>query len=159
MLSVAAIIGVFAVRKLNKTGIDLIKEFEGFSSTVYLDKAGLPTIGYGHLIKEGETFTEITMQQAEEILKRDVLEAENTVNRLVKVKLTQNMFNSLTSFVFNVGSGAFASSTLLRKLNTGDVEGAAGELLRWKYVTVNGQKKESNGLLARRETEQRLFLS
>jgi len=84
-----------------------------------------------------------------------VLEAEDAVNRLVKVELTQNQFDMLVSFVFNVGEGQFKRSTLLRLLNQGDYEGAANELPKWKFD--NG--KMIQGLLNRRLEEQKIFLA
>ena len=146
---------LMAYRSLNKTGLDLIKESEALRLDVYLDQAGLPTIGYGHLIKSGEVFTTIT----EELLRDDVATAENLVNQLVTVELTQNMFNALVSLVFNIGSGNFASSTLLRKLNAGDYEGAQNEFPRWNKITINGVLVVSNGLVARRGREASEFLA
>ncbi len=157
LLSLFGIAVLVLTMRLNKTGIDLIKESESLRLEPYYDQAGRLTIGYGHLIEPGESFGSITEAEAEALLIDDVRTAENTVNQLVGVPLNQTQFNALVSFVFNVGAGAFAASTLLRKLNQGDYEGARQEFKRWKYVTIAGVKTVSNGLLARREREAQEF--
>lgn len=148
---------------ISDTGLSLIKKHEGYSSTVYKDQAGLDTIGYGHLIVAGEKFTEISHIEAEQLLRRDVRHAERTVNNFVNVYLTQNMFDSLVSFVFNVGSTAFINSTLLKVLNAGEYEKVGEQLLRWNKITIteNGDriKKVSSGLANRRQYESEVFYS
>ena len=116
-------------RKTATKGIDLIKEFEGCRLTAYKCPAGVWTIGFGHtgtvdgkLIGKGMT---ITAAKATELLKKDLAEFEAAVNGCVTVPITQNMFDALVSFSFNVGAGALRRSTLLRKLNAKDYEGAA----------------------------------
>jgi lysozyme len=135
--------------------LSLIKKHEGLRLEAYLPTPNdVWTIGYGHThtTKKGQKITEA---QAEELLRRDIAWAEEAVNKLVVVPLTQNQFDALVSFVFNVGVGAFSKSTLLRLLNAKDYEGAANQFLRW-----NKQKgKVLNGLTKRREEERKLFLS
>ena len=116
--------------KTSQKGIDLIKEFEGTVLKVYKDAVGLPTIGIGHLIKKGEVFTTLTQQQAEELLAKDLKQFEEGVSTSVKVALTQNQFDALVSFAFNLGIGNLNSSTLLKKLNVGDIQGAADQFPR-----------------------------
>ena len=102
--------------KLSAEGLDLTKKSEGFRDRVYRDVAGLPTIGYGHLIKPTESFPDgIAEPQAAAILASDVQEAEQAVARLVKVALTQGQLDALVDFCFNLGAGRLASSTLLRE--------------------------------------------
>lgn len=139
--------------KLAQPGLDLIKRSEELRLKAYLDTGGVPTIGWGHTrgVRMGDTCTE---GQAETYLREDTAEAVGAVNRLVKVPLTQNQFDALVSFTFNVGEGAMASSTLLRKLNAGDYRGAADQLERW--VFDNGRKL--GGLVTRRAAERELFL-
>jgi GH24 family phage-related lysozyme (muramidase) len=135
--------------------IDIIKKHEGLRLEAYLPTPNdVWTIGYGHThtTKQG---MKITAGQAESLLRKDITWVEKAVNKLVVVPLTQNQFDALASFVFNVGEGAFSSSTLLRLLNSGDYEGAANQFLRW-----NKQKgRVLNGLTKRREEERKLFLS
>lgn len=134
---------------------DLIKQFEGFSATPYKDSAGKWTIGFGHLIKNNETFGTISQAQAEELLAKDTSGAQSTINNLVTVPLNANQRAALVSFVYNIGSGNFANSTMLRLLNSGDYAGAAKEFERWIYAggVVN------SGLVSRRAKEKRLFQS
>lgn len=139
--------------RVSHEGIALIKRFEGFSPTVYLDVAGMPTIGFGHLVKSGENFVRISEAEAELLLKRDITVAEKAVMRLIHVKLTQQQFDALVSFTFNLGAGALQRSTLRTKLNREEYDEISKEFLRW--VWAGG--KSSAGLLRRRQAEARLF--
>jgi lysozyme len=137
-------------------GLQLIKQQEGFRSRTYLDVAGFPTIGYGHrLIHPGSFPDGIDEAQASEILAADVRDAEQAVERLVKVPLTQGQFDALVDFCFNLGSGRLASSTLLKVLNGGRYADAAEQLLRWDQAGG----KECPPLKARREAELALWQS
>ncbi|PQK86771.1 lysozyme [Pantoea ananatis] len=135
-------------------GMDLIKRFEGLKLEAYRDSVGIPTIGYGHTsgVKMGDV---ITCEQADKYLREDLLLAELTINTNVKVKLTQNQFDALASFVFNLGSGNFVKSTLLKKLNAGDFAAAADEFGKW----VNAGGKKLAGLVKRRAAEREVFIS
>ncbi|WFY32773.1 lysozyme [Citrobacter braakii] len=146
----------------SEKGIKNIKDFEGCSLTAYPDPGtgGAPwTIGYGWThpvdgkpIKPGMT---IKQETADRLLKTGLVSYENDVLKMTKVKLTQGQFDALVSFAYNVGSRALSTSTLLRKLNDGDVKGAADEFLRWNKAGG----KVLNGLTRRREAERALFLS
>lgn len=138
-------------------GLEAIKRHEAFAPTPYQDQAGHWTIGYGHKIKAGESFTAITEGGALELLAADVRVAEDAVNSVVKVPLTQAQFDALVSFAFNVGAAAFRDSTLAKRLNAGEYDAVPSELARWKYVTVNGTKVESAGLMSRRAAEGQAF--
>jgi lysozyme len=140
--------------QLSAEGLDLIKKSEGFRDRVYLDLAGFPTIGYGHLIKPRESFPNgITEPQAAAILTTDVQDAEQAVARLVKVALTQGQFDALVDFCFNLGAGRLASSTLLRQLNVSHYQAAGEQLLAWDHA---GGAVVA-GLKARREAELKLW--
>ena len=141
------------MRHITQYGIDLIKRFEGFSSTVYICPAGYPTIGYGHLVRSGESFNEISETEAEELLRKDVESAERAVLRLVNVPLTDGQFDALVSFTFNLGSGAFQRSTLRRKVNRQVHAEVPAQLMRW--VWAGGRKL--NGLHKRRSAESILY--
>jgi lysozyme len=143
--------------KLNQAGIDLIKVFEGLELKPYQDVAGLWTIGYGHLIKPGEHFTEITKEQAEDLLRMDLGEVTPDVKECVKSVINDNQFSALVCFAYNVGSNALKTSTLLKKLNAGNIEGAEQEFLRWNKARVNGELIPVSGLTRRREAEAKLF--
>ena len=114
---------------LSAAGLQLLKKSEGFRDRTYLDVAGLPTIGYGHRLVHPECYPGgITQTQAEVILLWDVREAEQAVERLVKVPLSQGQFDALVDFTFNLGSGRLAGSTLLQNLNAGKYDEAAGAI-------------------------------
>lgn len=135
--------------------LDIIKRHEGLRLEAYMPTPNdVPTIGYGHTkgVKMG---MRITNAQAEEYLKQDIAWAQDAVNSLVKVRLTQNQFDALVSFVFNVGASAFTKSTLLRMLNGGDYQGAADQFLRWDKQGG----KVLRGLTKRRAEERALFLA
>lgn len=147
--------------KISKNGLDLIKEFEGFSSNPYLCPAGVPTIGYGNTFYEDGTKVTlkdnpITEERASELL--EFIANKNFgrfVNITVKVPLNQNQFDSLVSFAYNLGNGNLKQSTLLRKLNSGDYEGTSNEFEKWN----KSGGKVLNGLIKRRLAEKELFLS
>ena len=139
---------------ISQQGIDFIKRHEGFSSLPYLCAAGKETIGYGHVIKQGEQFPcGLTEKQAEDILYDDLAEAEQCIFDNVIVDLLPNQFDALVSLIFNIGTKAFEKSTLLRMLNSEQFEEAGKQFLRWIYA--NG--KVVYGLQKRREKEKRLF--
>lgn len=143
-------------------GIALIKKSEGFRGNAYPDPAtgGKPyTIGCGTTVypsgmpvKLGDKVTE---QQADSYLRNDVKKFESAVSKAVKVKLTQGQFDALVSFTYNVGPANMDSSTLIKKLNAGDVKGAADEFPRWNKAAG----KVMAGLTTRRAAERALFLS
>lgn len=139
--------------KIGIDGLNLIKEFEGVRLQAYKCQADRWTIGYGHTTDVGPDDV-ITEAQAVFLLRQDVAESERAVNRYVHVPLTQNQFDALVSFVFNLGIGNFRTSTLLKKLNAGDYDGAAQEFGRW----IHAGGKALPGLVRRREAERVLFL-
>lgn len=139
----------------SKQGLALTENFESCRLTAYRDIKGVLTIGYGHTgsdVTEGLTWTQ---DQADMQLVCDTQSAVNTVNRLVTAPMTQGVFDSLVDFVFNVGSGNFAGSTLLKLLNSGDTESAAQQFERWDYAGG----VQIAGLLRRREAEANEFTS
>ena len=139
--------------RISSKGIDLIKSFEGLRLEAYLDSVNVPTIGYGHTrnVRLGQT---ITVEQAEAFLMEDIHEFELAIQRLVCIPLSQNQFDALVSFTFNVGIGNLKKSTLLKKLNTGDIAGAANEFNKWVYAG----KQKLKGLVKRRSKERLLFI-
>jgi len=147
---------------LSQAGVDLIKQFEGFRSKMYVCAAGKKTIGYGHVILRGDTIrntslmtANITKAEAEELLRKDAKIAEKAVKDNVKVNLTQGQYDALVSFIFNVGTANFKKSTLLKKLNVGNYTGAADEFPKWN----KGGGKVLPGLVTRRAAEKKLFES
>jgi lysozyme len=142
--------------QFSNAGMELLKQSEGFRSRVYLDAAGFPTIGYGHRLLNPDSFPNgIDEPQATNLLLCDVRDAEQAVARLVKVPLTQGQYDALVDFVYNLGSGRLASSTLLKFLNAGNYDAAVEQLLLWDHAG----NQEIAGLQARREAEAELWRS
>jgi len=143
----------------SKRGIELIERFEGFRSKPYLCSAGVPTIGigstrYANGLPVKLTDEPITKIEAYALLAQTITNFEEAINRYVKVPISQNKFDALVSFTYNVGAQALRTSTLLKKLNANDIIGAAHEFDKWSYA---GGKKVA-GLAQRRQSEKLLFL-
>lgn len=141
--------------KIDQVGIDFIKKAEGFSPKLY-DDVGHNAIGYGCDLSDEEAKQykgrEITEQEATALMLKRLEEFERYIDSCVKVTLTQNQFNALCSFCYNLGK-RLHTSTLLKKLNAGDYKGAAEEFLVWRLVN----KKPNEGVLNRRKAEKKLF--
>ena len=157
--AVKNMLGIPESMSVSNKGVDLICEFEGKRLVAYDDGVGVWTIGFGTIkypngvrVKKGDT---CTLEQAKEYMRHDLIEFEHTVNSSVKVPLNQNQFDALVSLAYNIGSNAFKSSTLVKKLNTGDYQGAADQFNMW----VNAGGKRMQGLVNRRDKEKLLFLS
>ena len=154
--------------QVSKLVVPLIKRFEGLGDgdkdvpglQPYVCPAGEPTLGWGSIYgldRERVTLSHraISEEEAEYLLDRDMRPAYLAVCRGVKIKLSPSALAALTSFTYNLGSGAFRSSTLRAKINRGDLEGASKEFGRW----VNSGGRKLRGLVIRREAERRLFLA
>lgn len=141
---------------LSAKGLALIKKHEGLRLKAYRCPAGVLTIGYGHTgpdVKEG---LEINQAKANCLLDSDVRFAVKKVNELVKKPITQNQFDALASFTFNLGSGNLAKSTLLKKVNADpEDKSIRGEFAKW----VNSAGKPLPGLVARRREEAELYFT
>lgn len=142
--------------KASENAYNLITAFEGFSSVPYVCPSGKLTIGWGHIIRDGEKFSiPLSDYEAALLLEKDVEKAEKAVNRLITIPLEQHEFDALVSFTFNVGVLALQRSTLRQKLNRDeDREEVADEFLKWVYA--GGRKLR--GLVRRRIAERNLFL-
>lgn len=152
----------FELREVYSTGVELTKVSEGFRSQLYNDAAGFCTIGYGHLVKKSgcdgtekpEFRNGISEPRGEEILVVDMNWAKYAVMDYVSAELTQGQYAALVDFVFNVGSGNFKQSTLLRKVNGEQHDQVPFQLRRW----VKAGGKVWPGLVTRREREIDLYL-
>ncbi|USE78818.1 lysozyme [Cupriavidus gilardii] len=133
--------------------VPLVAAFEGLRQTAYLDPVGIPTACFGATkgVRLGQVYTR---EQCDDLLAKDLLEANAGVDSCVHVPLTEGQRIALVSFTYNVGRGAFCGSTLVRKLNARDYVGACNELPRWVYA--KGVKLP--GLVNRREQERALCL-
>ena len=145
--------------KISSKGLELIKEFEGFSANAYLCQAKIPTIGYGNTFwQDGRK-----VRLGEQISKSKALELlEFVANKdfadkifpLIKVEVNQNQFDAMVSLAYNIGVGAFSNSTLLKRVNAKDFIGAGNEFLKWD----KSGGKPLLGLTRRRQREKELFL-
>ena len=147
--------------KISNNGTNLIKQFEGLSLKPYLDAVNVPTIGYGSTYyQDGKkvTLNDKPISQDEANLLLEYIANKDfgdKINTLVKVQLNQNQFDALVSFCYNLGIGNFKSSTLLKKINKGDFNGASEEFIKWNKAGG----KTLDGLKRRRQKEKELFLS
>lgn len=149
-------------QSISTKGIKFIQSFEGLSLKAYDDGVGVWTIGWGTILKPNNQKVRkgdvITLAQAEEYFMHDLSQFEVAVKEAVKVKLSQNQYDAIVSFTYNVGIGALKSSTALKKLNAGDYNGFAQGILSWNKGRVNGKLVEIKGLTRRRNSEKELFL-
>ena len=146
-------------RQVNKAGLDLIKAFEGLKLSPYLDSVKIPTIGIGTTFYEDGTKVSmkdpaITEARAEALLMHHLNSFAAKVEKLLTVPVTDNQFAALLALVYNIGTGAFSKSTLLKKLNAQDYVGAAGEFEKWNKAGGN----VIAGLTRRRQAEKALFV-
>jgi lysozyme len=145
--------------KTSAAGRSAITRREGNKLVAYRDSVNVLTIGIGHTSAAGPPKVtagmKITAAESDEILSRDLAKFEAAVNKAVKIDLSQNEFDALVSLAFNIGGGAFAKSTLVRKLNAGDRAGAAAAFLSWNKAGG----KTLPGLTTRRKAEWAQFLS
>ena len=145
--------------KISENGLNLIKEFEGLSLKPYLDVVKIPTIGYGNTFyKDGKKVTlndkPISEIEATELLSYVAQkDFADKIFPLIKVKVSQNQFDAMVSLAYNIGVGNFSKSTLLKKVNSGDFDGASNEFLKWN----KSGGKELLGLTKRRQREYEMF--
>jgi lysozyme len=150
-------------KALSAQGARFIANFEGFRGDLYDDAAGHSTIGFGHLVHHGRTNGSepeefrrgITRERALELLRQDAQKCADELTSSVRVPLSQQQFDALVSFAFNVGVGAFRDSTLLRELNAGHYDAVPAQLDRW----VKAGTRTLEGLVRRRKAEGVLFAS
>jgi lysozyme len=134
-------------------GLALTKSFEGLHLAAYQDCAGNWTIGYGHTGSTVSAGQSISEAEAEKLLQADLAEAVACVNHAVQAVISQSQFDAMVDFCFNAGSGNFVQSTLLRKVNSGDLQGAAAQFALW----VHAGGEVVSGLVRRRKAEAALF--
>lgn len=142
-----------SIFKTNQACINIIKEFEGVRLKAYKGLSGAFLIGYGHMpgVHKG---MKISQKQAEKLLKEDLNRFERDVTRHVKVPITENQFSAMVCLSYNIGSGNFHKSTVLRKINNNLPTEAADAILMWNKVN----KKVNPHQVKRRERERALFI-
>lgn len=139
-------------------GYSLIREFEGFIPFIYDDIGGKATIGYGHLVLEGETFPQpLLPADAYRLLEKDVNRIATRLNKDVTAQLQQNHCDALLSFSFNLGSVKRAAPTLLQFVNQERHDDAAKQFLVYNRVRINGKLVPVAGLTRRRVAESELY--
>lgn len=149
------------VTRIDQNGIDLITKFEGLKLAPYLCPANVPTIGYGTTryyngVKVSMSDLPITKEKAIEYLMHDVFQFELAVDAMSVDTLSQNQFNALVSFAYNLGPNALKNSKLLKKVNTNSSDPSIRtEFMKW----VNAGGKKLKGLVARRECEANLYFT
>ena len=145
-------------RKISEHGLAKLKQWEGLRTKAYRDDGGVWTIGYGHTAAAGAPKPHagmvITAAEAERILLKDLTQYEAAVENNVKVKLNDNQFAALVSFVYNIPLAKFKKSTLLKKLNAGNYDAVPNELMKW----INVDHKKNQGLVNRRRAEGYLWM-
>jgi len=135
--------------KTSANGLSKLEKREGVRYRAYLDTKGIPTIGVGHTGPEVRLGLVWTADEVRIALEKDVKVCEDCINQYVAVPLEQHQFDALVSFIFNVGRGAFMRSTMLKKINQGDMEGAAKEFDRWHIPPE---------IIKRRDSERNQFM-
>lgn len=145
--------------RISQKGIDLIKYFTECNLSSYYNTANVLAIGYGHTGKDVKRNMKITQEQAEALLQNDLAHVEYMLNvRFVgDLKLKQNQYDAVCSFVYSVGVHAFLKSTMFALLMKKDYENASNQFARWNKVTKDGRKEVSQKLTTRRIAEKELF--
>lgn len=142
--------------QISHNGVEFIEDAEGFKATAYKDTGGVWTIGYGTTHIDGQPVEQgmtCTQQQAELWMEKDLAPVQTIINQSVKVKITQNMFDALCSFTYNLGGYAFSHSTMCTLINQCKFASAADQFNRWVYD--NGRVVP--GLVSRRAREKAVF--
>jgi GH24 family phage-related lysozyme (muramidase) len=149
------------VKPISDIAVNLVKEFEGFADSAYVDTDGTPVIGYGLSTIAGKPVQlgdRISPLQAENALKHQLQEIHQELDKIVQVNLSDRQFSALASISFNVGINSIKDSTLVKKINAEDYAGAANEFLRWDKANLQGTLVQMPGLTRRRQAERQLFL-
>jgi lysozyme len=144
--------------RVSAAAIALIKRFEGLRPTAIQLDDGRWSIGYGHT-RSAREGAQVSEEDADDLLTYDLVEVEATINELVFTPLTQNQFDALASFVFNIGAPAFRHSSVLRRLNEGALLQAACAMEIWRKADFEGERIVIDALVRRRATEKALFLT
>lgn len=151
---------IMIARSMTNSGLKFLAGIEGFSANPYPDAQGR-SVGFGHFILPSDSFTfPMDKKTAYDLLYKDVGIATSSIMANVKVPLSDNQFDSLISLVYNIGVGGFSTSTVLKRLNKGDYNGAAEAFALWnKSTDARGVREVDPVLVARRAKEKELFLT
>lgn len=142
----------------SEQGYQIIRNFEGYMPFPYKDIAGIETVGYGYVLRPGDKFTyPLLPPDADRLLKKTMGNFERDINRAVSIKLQQHQFDALASLTYNIGSGAFTGSTVLRRVNARDHDRVPDGFLMWNKARINGVLQPVKGLTLRRQDEANLY--
>lgn len=157
------------IMKFSEKGQEKLKQLEGFLNVIVADNAGYPTIGYGHKLKPGERFGIISKETALKIMMEDVAPLEGFLNNYIKPKLTQNQFDALIIFMYNIGATAFLNSSIFQDIKGAKFEEATIPWAKWINITKKEVDQKTGetikklipvqGLINRRLQEIQLFRS
>ena len=143
------------IMAIAKSTLAFVTKEEGFKTKAYADTKGLMTIGVGHLIKPDEAHLKdatLTIDQVEDLLQNDLKWCDEAVNSSIKVPLNQNQYDALYSLCFNIGATHFKESTVVKRINQGDMAGAADAILMWnKPPELEGRRKRERALFLGQE--------
>jgi lysozyme len=148
--------------RTSQSGLQFLEQQEGRVLRVYRDVAGIPTCGVGHVVLTGDNLVvgePITPAQCDAFLAHDVGHAENAINSNVRVAISQNAFDALVSFTFNIGVGGFISSSVLKDLNAGNLDDLKHAFELWDKDVQGGHLVVDTALLGRRDREFALFMT
>jgi lysozyme len=148
--------------KFSQKGMRLLAKWEGLVLRIYKCSAGCPTIGIGHKLTKKEIIGGkfkggITEDEAYELCHKDLTGFEYIINRLVLAPLTQDQYDAMVIFTFNIGAGGFATSQVLNKINLRLYDEVPDRIRMWNKVTKDGMKVKDHGLVNRRENEVKLW--
>lgn len=144
--------------KASAAAIDLIKRFEGYRQTAAQLADGRWTVGYGHT-KTAREGSRVSEADAEALLIYDLIEVQAVVNASVYTPLTQNQYDALVAFAFNIGADNFRHSSTLRRVNEGNLIQAACAIEMWRKADLDGERIVVDALVRRRAAEKALFLT
>lgn len=142
---------------ITAVALSMTKDSEGKRNRAYLDPVGIPTICYGHTGPEVRVGMVWSDAKCEQVLLTDITKHRQGVSRCIRRPLNQNQWDAVTDMAFNIGDAKVCGSTLVRKINAGDLKGAAAEFPKWKFANAGGHMVVLPGLVTRRAKERALF--
>jgi lysozyme len=148
----------YAGLRTNDAIVDLIKAEEGLRLEAYQGPSGAWLIGYGHAGDDVRSGQRIDASEADKLLRADLGKVEDAIKGMLTAPVNEDEFSAMVDLAYNIGTGNFRESTVLKEVNAGDRSAAAEAFLLWNKVTVNGVRRVSPVLEARREREKAMFL-
>lgn len=142
----------------SEQGYQIVRNFEGYMPFPYKDIAGIDTVGYGYVLRPGDKFTyPLLPPDADKLLRKTMGTFERDINRVVLIKLQQHQFDAIASLTYNIGSGAFTGSTVLKRVNARRHAEVPDGFLMWNKARIEGVLKPVKALTLRRREEANLY--